>query len=347
MTRTILGQRRIEPVDDGHHDVNIRSAQNRHPCQDGPHRRFRTVGRKENGGHPSKSVTAVRAVPERQSADSRVMTRNRQNSDGFSRIRSSSLGSPCTVVRPWGRARDARGSVNKRGTRWIPRDRRGRAPPQSTSRAQGETRADRSPPPGGESASPSRSVWPEGAPPVGRLPARATGDSSLQPIGPTRSTLLEEQGASRVQNCSRSATDGCSSRPSRSTGVRPHPGDGPGRHPDSGVTVQLCGDAHLSNFGLFGTPERQMLFDINDFDETLPGPWEWDVKRLAAQLRGHGPPRGFSAPTGQVVVIEGVRAVPRADARRPPSRERLRPGTTTSRPAAPRRGARRRSAGAG
>ena len=55
--------------------------------------------------------------------------------------------------------------------------------------------------------------------------------------------------------------------------------------PVSGVTVQLCGDAHLSNFGLFGTPERRMIFDINDFDETLPGPWEWDVKRLAASLR--------------------------------------------------------------
>src|SRR3954451_14352525 len=47
--------------------------------------------------------------------------------------------------------------------------------------------------------------------------------------------------------------------------------------PRTGVTVQLCGDAHLSNFGLFGSPERRMLFDINDFDEALPGPWEWDV----------------------------------------------------------------------
>ncbi len=54
--------------------------------------------------------------------------------------------------------------------------------------------------------------------------------------------------------------------------------------PRSGVTVQLCGDAHLSNFGVFGTPERQMVFDVNDFDETLPGPWEWDVKRLAASF---------------------------------------------------------------
>jgi uncharacterized protein (DUF2252 family) len=54
--------------------------------------------------------------------------------------------------------------------------------------------------------------------------------------------------------------------------------------PASGPRVQLCGDAHLSNFGGFASPEREMLFDINDFDETLPGPWEWDVKRLAASL---------------------------------------------------------------
>jgi uncharacterized protein (DUF2252 family) len=50
----------------------------------------------------------------------------------------------------------------------------------------------------------------------------------------------------------------------------------------SGLRVQLCGDAHLANFGLYASPERELLFDVNDFDETLPGPWEWDVKRLAA-----------------------------------------------------------------
>jgi uncharacterized protein (DUF2252 family) len=54
--------------------------------------------------------------------------------------------------------------------------------------------------------------------------------------------------------------------------------------PRSGLIVQCCGDAHLSNFGVFGSPERQLLFDVNDFDETLPGPWEWDVKRLAASM---------------------------------------------------------------
>jgi uncharacterized protein (DUF2252 family) len=54
--------------------------------------------------------------------------------------------------------------------------------------------------------------------------------------------------------------------------------------PNTGIRVQLCGDAHLSNFGMFASPERDLVFDLNDFDETLPGPWEWDVKRLAASI---------------------------------------------------------------
>jgi uncharacterized protein (DUF2252 family) len=77
--------------------------------------------------------------------------------------------------------------------------------------------------------------------------------------------------------------------------------------PVSGVTVQLCGDAHLSNFGLFGSPERRLLFDINDFDETLPGPWEWDVKRLAASFEIMGRDRGFSPADRRAVVMAGVR----------------------------------------
>jgi uncharacterized protein (DUF2252 family) len=76
--------------------------------------------------------------------------------------------------------------------------------------------------------------------------------------------------------------------------------------PVSGVTVQLCGDAHLSNFGLFGTPERRMIFDINDFDETLPGPWEWDVKRLAASFEVMGRDRGFSPADRRAIVMAGV-----------------------------------------
>ncbi|MFN2181191.1 MAG: DUF2252 family protein, partial [Candidatus Promineifilaceae bacterium] len=54
--------------------------------------------------------------------------------------------------------------------------------------------------------------------------------------------------------------------------------------PNTGLTVQLCGDAHLSNFGGFASPERDLILDVNDFDETLPGPWEWDVKRLVASV---------------------------------------------------------------
>ncbi len=68
-----------------------------------------------------------------------------------------------------------------------------------------------------------------------------------------------------------------------------------GSTPDSGLTVQLCGDAHLSNFGFYSTPERNQAFDINDFDETYPGPFEWDVKRLAASVAVASVVSGFSA----------------------------------------------------
>jgi uncharacterized protein (DUF2252 family) len=65
--------------------------------------------------------------------------------------------------------------------------------------------------------------------------------------------------------------------------------------PNSGIRAQLCGDAHLLNFGAYASPERALLFDLNDFDETLPGPWEWDVKRLAASFVVAGRDNGFDA----------------------------------------------------
>lgn len=65
--------------------------------------------------------------------------------------------------------------------------------------------------------------------------------------------------------------------------------------PRSGLEVQLCGDAHLSNFGIFAAPDRRLMFSINDFDETLPGPFEWDLKRLAASFAVAGRDRGFDA----------------------------------------------------
>ena len=78
--------------------------------------------------------------------------------------------------------------------------------------------------------------------------------------------------------------------------------------PISGLRVQLCGDAHLSNFGVFGSPERNLVFDINDFDETAPGPWEWDVKRLAASFAIAGRENGFSEGERRTVVLATVRS---------------------------------------
>jgi uncharacterized protein (DUF2252 family) len=72
--------------------------------------------------------------------------------------------------------------------------------------------------------------------------------------------------------------------------------------PHTSLEAQLCGDAHLSNFGLFASPERSLVFDINDFDETLPGPWEWDVKRLVASLAVAGRGNGFDAAGRERVV---------------------------------------------
>jgi uncharacterized protein (DUF2252 family) len=77
--------------------------------------------------------------------------------------------------------------------------------------------------------------------------------------------------------------------------------------PVSGLGVQLCGDAHLSNFGMFASPERRLLFDVNDFDETTPGPWEWDVKRLAASLAVAGRQNGFDRKARRKVVTAAVR----------------------------------------
>jgi uncharacterized protein (DUF2252 family) len=76
--------------------------------------------------------------------------------------------------------------------------------------------------------------------------------------------------------------------------------------PVSGVSVQLCGDCHVMNFGGFATPERNLIFDINDFDETFPGPWEWDVKRLAASIVLAARSRDFSEGVARDAVAEAV-----------------------------------------
>ena len=85
--------------------------------------------------------------------------------------------------------------------------------------------------------------------------------------------------------------------------------------PSAGLQVQVCGDAHLSNFGAFASPERNLVFDVNDFDETLPGPFEWDVKRLAASLIVAGRDNGFTAKACRKLALasaEGYRTAMRA-----------------------------------
>ncbi len=76
----------------------------------------------------------------------------------------------------------------------------------------------------------------------------------------------------------------------------------------SGIEVQACGDAHLVNFGLYASPERTLLFDVNDFDETLRAPWEWDVKRLAASAVVAARQNGFDEPTARQIARAGVRS---------------------------------------
>ena len=77
--------------------------------------------------------------------------------------------------------------------------------------------------------------------------------------------------------------------------------------PNTGLNVQLCGDAHLANFGGFASPERDLVFDINDFDETAVGPFEWDVKRLAASLEVAGRELGYTGRRLRDIVVQCVR----------------------------------------
>ena len=78
--------------------------------------------------------------------------------------------------------------------------------------------------------------------------------------------------------------------------------------PTTGIRVQTCGDAHVNNFGKFASPERSLVFDLNDFDETVPGPWEWDVKRLCASLQVVACQRDFSPAESRAVVVAAARS---------------------------------------
>jgi Uncharacterized protein conserved in bacteria (DUF2252) len=106
--------------------------------------------------------------------------------------------------------------------------------------------------------------------------------------------LLEEQAASRVQELVPIRHGRILVSPFTLLPLRCLPnGLRPGGGARTGLSVQLCGDAHLSNFGVFAAPDRRLVFSVNDFDQTLPGPFEWDVKRLVASFAVAGTDRGF------------------------------------------------------
>jgi uncharacterized protein (DUF2252 family) len=124
---------------------------------------------------------------------------------------------------------------------------------------------------------------------------------------PDSLTLLEEQAKSRLQELVPVRWGRMASSPFAffRGAALPMASDLAGT-PVSGLAVQACGDAHLSNFGIFGSAERLLVFDVNDFDETLPGPWEWDVKRLAASLEVAGRDNGFSGKKRRESVLAAV-----------------------------------------
>jgi uncharacterized protein (DUF2252 family) len=124
------------------------------------------------------------------------------------------------------------------------------------------------------------------------------------PDRPDPVALLESQGASRVQDLVPVRYGRMMETPfTYYRGAALPMASDLATTPATGMIVQACGDAHLSNFGLFGSPERRLVFDVNDFDETLPAPWEWDVKRLAASLEVAARENGFSDKDRRKIVL--------------------------------------------
>ena len=146
------------------------------------------------------------------------------------------------------------------------------------------------------------------------VPLSAHGEWQPASDRPDPVSLLEEQAATGA----RAGADPL--RPNAGLAVHVLPrrrlpdGRRPGEHAATGLSVQLCGDAHLSNFGVFAAPDRRLVFSINDFDETLPGPFEWDVKRLVASFAVAGRDRGFDTQQRKSVNLAVARCLPRGDA---------------------------------
>ncbi len=140
------------------------------------------------------------------------------------------------------------------------------------------------------------------------VPRESHGQWQPPPDRPDPVSLLQSQGASRVQDLVPVRYGRMMETPfTYYRGAALPMASDLAATPASGLIVQACGDAHLSNFGLFGSPERKLLFDVNDFDETVPAPWEWDVKRLAASLEVAARENGFSDKDRRKIVLASAR----------------------------------------
>jgi hypothetical protein len=146
------------------------------------------------------------------------------------------------------------------------------------------------------------------------VPRRSHGDWAPSPHRPDPVELLEEQAADESPSSFRSVTGGCSRRRLCSSAAYLMASDLAGQ-PRSGLHAQLCGDAHLLNFGYYAAPDRKIVFDSNDFDETLPGPFEWDLKRLVASFAVVGRERGFDRSTRGAICQTVSRGLPEGDGR--------------------------------
>ena len=141
-----------------------------------------------------------------------------------------------------------------------------------------------------------------------KAPRTSLGEWSLAADRPDPISLLEESCSSRVQELVPIRYGRMSLSPfAFLRGSAVVMASDLAKTPISGIKVQICGDAHLSNFGFYATPDRNLAFDVNDFDETLPGPWEWDLKRLAASIVVAGRENGYTAQENRQSVVSSIR----------------------------------------
>jgi uncharacterized protein (DUF2252 family) len=145
------------------------------------------------------------------------------------------------------------------------------------------------------------------------VPLGSHGELSLPPDRPDPVGLLEEQSAGRVPDLVPVRYGRMMVSPfTYFRGAALPMASDLATTPVSALAVQACGDAHLSNFGIFGSAEHRLVFDVNDFDETLPGPWEWDVKRLAASMEVAARGNGFGGKQRRAIVAATVASYRRA-----------------------------------